>query len=272
MSRLRSSEWVIVIFFTYVAIVAGWYFPPAKAWATAIVIGTLVWILSRRQSVLREFAPAAFTFVAYREMNWFTPAKYDHHLEHVWVGWDRWILGSGGHLQAIIESLGVLLPSYFELCYLLVYAVPPVSIGLLFWTHKRRRINLFWIAYLTGTLGAYAMFPYFPSEPPRTIFAGIDLPHVVTGLRRLNLWLVGGYGIHSSVFPSAHVSSVLSAAWGILATIPERRWIGWSMAAYGFSVAVATVYGRYHYAADALAGIAVSLIAAAAVRLHERVF
>lgn len=270
-SRLRSSEWVIVIYFTYVAIVAGWFFDPAKAWAMAIVTGALVWILSRRPSILRDLAPAAFTLAAYREMNWFTPARYDHHFEQVWIVWDRWLLGGGGHLRAWIESAGAVLPTYFELCYALVYAIAPVSIALLFWTHHRRRINIFWIAYLTGTLGAYAMFPYFPSEPPRIVFAGADLPHIVTGLRRLNLWIVGGYGIHSSVFPSAHVSSALSAAWGLLAAIPERRWIGWTMAAYGFSVAVATVYGRYHFAADGIAGIAVSLVAAAALRVHKRV-
>jgi membrane-associated phospholipid phosphatase len=270
-SRLRSSEWVIVIYFTYVAIVAGWFFHPAKAWALAIAIGALVWILSRRASLLRDLAPAVFTLAAYREMNWFTPAQYDHHFEQVWIVWDRWLLGDGGHLRALIESAGALFPSYFELCYVLVYAIAPVSVALLFWAHRRDRINLFWIAFLTGTLGAYAMFPYFPSEPPRTVFAGADLPHIVTDFRRLNLWIVGGYGIHSSVFPSAHVSSALSAAWGLLAAIPERRWIGWSVAAYGLSVAIATVYGRYHFAADGVAGIAVSLIAAATMRLQGRV-
>lgn len=256
-------------YFTYVAIVAGWFFPPAKAWAAAIVVGALIWILSRRQSIIRDLAPAAFTLAAYREMNWFTPAKYDHHFEHIWIVWDRWLLGNGCHLREWIESAGALFPGYFELCYALVYAIAPVSIALLFWAHKRDRINIFWIAYLTGTLGAYAMFPYFPSEPPRTVFAGVDLPHIVTALRRFNLWIVGGYGIHSSVFPSAHVSSALSAGWGLLAAIPDRKWIGWGMAFYGFSVAIATVYGRYHFAADAVAGIGVSLVAAAAVRVHK---
>jgi membrane-associated phospholipid phosphatase len=32
------------------------------------------------------------------------------------------------------------------------------------------------------------------------------------------------------------------------------------MLAYAVSVAVATVYGRYHYAADAVAGMAISLV------------
>jgi membrane-associated phospholipid phosphatase len=114
------------------------------------------------------------------------------------------------------------------------------------------------------------MFPYFPSEPPRTAFPGADMPRVTTAIREFNLFIVGGYGIHSSVFPSAHVSSALSAAWGLLAAIPKRRWIGWSMFAYGILVAIATVYGRYHYAADGLAGIAVSLVALAMLRIRTR--
>ena len=45
--------------------------------------------------------------------------------------------------------------------------------------------------------------------------------------------------------------------------LPNRKRIAWGLLAYAISVAVATVYGRYHYAADALAGFAISLIAAA---------
>jgi membrane-associated phospholipid phosphatase len=131
-------------------------------------------------------------------------------------------------------------------------------------------VNLFWLAYLVGTLGAYALFPYFPSEPPRTAFPGADMPRVTTAIREFNLFIVGGYGIHSSVFPSAHVSSALSAAWGLLAAIPQRRWIGWTMFAYGIVVAIATVYGRYHYAADGIAGIAVSLVALTVLRSQSR--
>lgn len=109
------------------------------------------------------------------------------------------------------------------------------------------------------TLGAYALFPYFPSEPPRIVFAGADLPGIITDLRRFNLWILGNLSIHSSVFPSAHVSSALSAAWGLFVTLPERPWIGWAMALYGVCVAIATVYGRYHYAVDVAAGAALSL-------------
>ncbi len=259
---MRSSEWFLVAYFSYAAIVGTIFGIGIRPWLLLIGVAIALALLSRRKTILRDLAPLAFTLAAYREMDWFTPASHPHRLEHAWIVWDRWLLDDL-HFRAFVEWAGFLFPSYLELCYGLVYAVGAVSIAALFATRHRDRIDRFWLVYLIGTLGVYAMFPYFPSEPPRVVFAGADLPHIVTGMRRLNLWIVGGYGIHSSVFPSAHVSSALSAAWALIVLVPERRWIGIAMACYGFSVAIATIYGRYHYAADAAAGVAMSFIAGA---------
>jgi membrane-associated phospholipid phosphatase len=275
---VRSSEWVVSGYFIYVGVIASWFFKLRsattwEAWALAAAIIAIIQILTRfpkrGKSYTRDLAPIAYTLVAYREMNWFTPAVHAHRLEQAWIVWDRRILDDG-HLRDMIESAGSLLPGFLELCYAMVYAVALVSLIAIFANRSRDRVNLFWLAYLVGTLGAYALFPYFPSEPPRTVFPDADMPRITTAIREFNLFIVGGYGIHSSVFPSAHVSSALSAAWGLLAAIPKRRWIGWLMFAYGIVVAIATVYGRYHYAVDGLAGIAVSLAALAVLRFRMR--
>jgi membrane-associated phospholipid phosphatase len=72
-----------------------------------------------------------------------------------------------------------------------------------------------------------------------------------------------GATIHAGVFPSAHVSSAFSAVWA-LHFLSSARSAGWRMPD-GWSTPsaspLATVYGRYHYVADVLAGFAVSLIA-----------
>jgi membrane-associated phospholipid phosphatase len=93
------------------------------------------------------------------------------------------------------------------------------------------------------------------------VFGGSDMPNIVTPLRQFNLWLVNGYGIHSSVFPSAHVSSAFSAAWALLLVLPEKKRFGFGMLIYAVSVSIATIYGRYHYAADVAAGFWVSVAA-----------
>jgi membrane-associated phospholipid phosphatase len=255
---LRSSEWLLIGYFSYVALFSTHFpLPLALAFLVACLMAVLAYGESHGNqkffSIARDWVPLVLTLVAYREMDWFAPPAWDHHLEFRWIEWDRTILHGWG--------FGPVLSSYLEFCYLLVYAVGPFTVAVPYFERRRERVNQVLFLYLLGTLLAYALFPFFPSEPPRTLFAGSDLPHVMTSLRRFNLWIVNGYGIHSSVFPSAHVSSAFSAAWALLRYLPGRKTIGWGMLIYAISVAVAAVYGRYHYGVDVLAGFAVSLVA-----------
>ncbi len=264
---LRPVEWVLIVYFTYVAVAAS-FFPinvqPAYliALAIAAVFTTLATLEERTGShivtVLRDWIALAATIVAYREMDLFSPIPHDHHLEAVWIVWDRWLLHGFG-AQRLIESAGVLIPYVLEFCYFVVYAVGPFSMAILYAIGKPKRAQRFLLLYLLGTLGAYACFPYFPSEPPRTVYPGADMPNIIGWFRRSNLLVVGNYGIHSSVFPSAHVSSAFSAAFGMLLALPERKAIGHGLVVYASLVAVSTVYGRYHYAIDAVAGIGIAL-------------
>jgi membrane-associated phospholipid phosphatase len=264
--RLRCSEWLLIAYFLYVAVTAllfglGW-----RACILAGAVALLIWMLGRRQSLMRDLAPLAFSLAAYREMDWFTPAARNYRLEKSWIVWDRRLL-DGWHLRAAIESAGAWLPFYLEACYTSLYVITPLSLVLLYLHGRRNAVDRFWMAALSATLLAYALFPYFPSAPPRTTFPGADLPAFVTAPRKLNLWLAGNFGIHSSVFPSAHVSAALGCAWGLLAVLTSRRWIAWGVAALGVFISVAAVYGRYHYALDVAAGMLVSLVAFLAVRL-----
>ena len=149
---LRRSEWFVLAYFCYVAI-TGTIFGIYRPWIMLAAIAAAVWLLARRKSVVRDLAPLAYTLAAYREMNWFAPKFYDHHLEHAWIVWDRWLLDDL-HLRSAIEVAGMLVPSYLEVCYALVYAVGAVSVALLFANRRRDHIDRFWLAYLVGTLGA----------------------------------------------------------------------------------------------------------------------
>ncbi len=273
--RLRPAEWLLTIYFAYVALIS-LAFPlqsNVRPFVVAILVPALLVAMSLGKgvafSMARDWAAVAMVLVAYREMDWFSGLARNFRLELRWEEWDRTILYHGG-LQRAIESLGLLGPVYLEVCYALVYAVGPFVVAIMYIEHRRSRLNGILLLYLLGTLFAYALFPYFPSDPPRVAFGGTDLPNIFTAVRRLNLWLVGDYGIHSSVFPSAHVSSAFAAAWALFAYLPERRRIGWGMLIYAVSVAVATVYGRYHYAADAVAGLAISLVPVAMILLARR--
>jgi membrane-associated phospholipid phosphatase len=218
--------------------------------------------LRRRRflSILRDWYPAPLMLLAYREMGWFAPGRHSYELEHVWVAWDKALLNSWG-LKPAIEWLGPLLPSLLEISYSLVYTIPSFALAMLYIYGRRSQADRFLVIFLLGILTAYALFPCFPSEPPRTVFPGEDYPSADTVFRRFNWWLLGGYGIHTSVFPSAHVAGAFSAAFAMLRLLRERKWVGRLLLALAVLIATATVYGRYHYAADAVAGLGIALLA-----------
>ena len=265
---MRLFERIYLGYFGYVFLVALLMKQSAATFAGLIlaVFGAVVLALTRLGpkhlgwDIARDWLPLVYTFAAYREMDLFTPSTRDYHFENAWIVWDRVLLGNWG-LRHLIESTGPLAPGYLEFCYLLVYGTGAFSIAMFYATDRRDRIDRFLAAYACGTLVSYALFPYFPSDPPRVVFPGLDQPTVTTVFREFNLYLVGNYGIHSSVFPSAHVSSAFGAAWGLFRFLPEKPWLGRAMLIYAVSVSLATIYGRYHYAADAAAGAVVGLAA-----------
>ena len=132
---------------------------------------------------------------------------------------------------------------------------------------RSRGAEVLLFIYLLGLFLSYAQFPFWPSEPPRIVFPGEDAPSVDTVVRRFNHWILGGYGIHTSVFPSAHVSGAVAAAFAMKRLLAERVRLYRGVFVYAALVAVATVYGRYHYAVDAAAGVIVGVAAAAAGKL-----
>ena len=178
--------------------------------------------------------------------------------------WDRLLLGGGG--KAWIESLGPVLPSILEIAYSLIYALAPFCVALLYLQRRRESVDRFLAVFVLGVLLCYGQFPFWPSEPPRTLFPADQLPLYDTIFRRFNLWMLGSYGIHTSVFPSAHVAGAFSAAFGLREALPGAGLWYRLLLAMALLIAVATVYGRYHYLADATAGFLIAMLALALQR------
>jgi membrane-associated phospholipid phosphatase len=272
--KLRVSEWETIGFFAYVALISPWFpnrpFLRSQPVLLLLAVVILFGLLARMEcipfcekpiSIVRDFLPIVTTLVAFKEMGLFQPVQFFHRNESVWIRWDDLFLREW-HVRSVIEAGGGALPWVLETFYLLVYLAGVVGVVILYLAGCRKRVDGFLSLYVLGTLLAYSLFPYFSSEPPRIAFPTIDAPQVFTAMRRLNLWILAHGTIHSAVFPSAHVSSAFSAAWAMFFALPRRKAFGWAMLLYAVGVSVATVYGRYHYLADAVAGLGISVAAA----------
>ena len=210
--------------------------------------------------MLRTTLPLPGVLLAYQQIGLFAQPQSSHSLERSWVYWDRLLLADWGLTQAI-DSTGPLLPGALELLYLMTYAVAPAALAILATAGRLDRSDRLLACFAASAVSAYALYPFFPSEPPRTIFPGELSSSIDTVFRQVNWWILGKAGIHTSVFPSGHVASAFGAGIGLLLALPERKVYGIAMTFVGAGIALATVYGRYHYAVDALAGLLVACLA-----------
>lgn len=238
---------------------------------------------SRLLAALRNWLPLALILVAYRESGLFVRPDLSHRLDQLFVIWDRYILGNEWTLSAIAAG-GHWLAGYLEIAYLFCYPLVPIGLVAVL-LHDRRTgrafspggdhgqggaastvaVDHFWTTVLLAAFCAYGAFPFFPLTPPRVLYH--DMPGVSFSFwRGANVWLLDHYGVQACIFPSGHVAVVTATALAIRRRQPR---LGLVFLWAAFSIAVATVLLRYHYAADTLAGAAVGVAAGfVSHRLH----
>lgn len=154
--------------------------------------------------------------------------------------WGRWVVG------------------YLELAYLFCYPMIPLSMAAIYLLRMGAEADRFWAVVLPATYVCYVMVPFAQMLPPRLIEEGWRAALPISPVRSLNIGILRHASIHANTFPSAHVASSFSAAL-VLTRLDARVGLVFLWAA--ISIAFGAVVGRYHYAADAILGIAVALAA-----------
>ena len=274
-SKLNIPEKLLLGFFTYLAV--GTFFFPLDArqrlvvWAAnSLAMGVMLSVSTLTPSgrnafpkALRPWIPSFFILAAYRESGLFFTPDPSHRLDHLFIRFDQVILQNSWVLQ-ILDRAAPWPQYYLELSYLLCYPIVPLGLASLYWVKNRASqdsnpaapawepaMEHFWTAVLLASFTCYLLFPLSPLAPPRELFNDIPGPRVAPLLRSLNHWLLGKYAVGASLFPSAHVAATTAAALAIRRYLPR---IGWVFVLVAVSIGIATVYGRYHYALDAVAG------------------
>jgi len=290
--NLRVAEKVILAFLSYV-VVASVFVP--LAWqerltllglnlATSVLIILLARFGRAERSkllvTLRDWLPCFLILLAYRESGLFFRPDPTHHLDYLFVSLDDALL-KNPWVEGFLELSSPWFQRYLEFAYFLCYPLVPLGLAALYLPGRKQAspvnsgepknsnhsaIDHFWTAVLLAALSCYVVYPFFPLTPPRELFNDLPGPAVAPLIRKTNFWLLGQYGVGASLFPSGHVAATTAMALALRKYVPR---IGAIFLIAAASIALATVYGRYHYAADALAGLIVGWAAAfIANRLH----
>ncbi|MBI4906394.1 MAG: phosphatase PAP2 family protein [Acidobacteria bacterium] len=260
----RPSERLILGYFLYMAALAtvwkisgirlfgAWAFPPllflACAWETRAG--------NRWTSMLRDWLPLSLILAGYYLLDLITGAPIVS-LQEMFIQFDRILLNNLG-LQAAVEWLGPVIPWVLELVYLLLYAIPPVAMAVIYLCGKRSEAGRFLLVFFAGTFATYAVLPHFPTLAPRVAFPDVAPPGYTPIWRTVNLFNLTNLDISTSVFPSGHVAVAFSAAFGLWEVLSHRKLLCAAFFGVAVTVYIATVYCRYHYAADGAASIAIA--------------
>ena len=151
-------------------------------------------------------------------------------------------------MPAISEALHFAYASY----YLLVY-LPPIA---LYVTGKRDAFVKTVLA-LTIVYGAcFIIYALFPVDGPRYLVGPAAAPD--GPVRRFVLALLERGSSRGTAFPSSHVAASLVSA---LCALRYQRRVGLVVAPFVAALVLATVYGGFHYAVDALVGVILGSLA-----------
>jgi membrane-associated phospholipid phosphatase len=258
--RLRLSETIVVLYFLYLAGLA----PFAKVrvgrrtrvFVTGALLAAAALWLSRFDGgwlwQTRNVAPLVYLLAAYRMpallVGAFSPA-----FEERLAAFDQQWLQGRERAFAERAPRGVL--EGLELAYLFCYPLVPAGWLCLHFLGGSYQEERYWTAVLFAAALCYGALPWLPTRPPRATERSSASRAAV---RRLNLFVLDRMSVQLNTFPSGHVAIAIAAALAVAVALPVA---GGLLGFVALGITIASVVGRYHYAADALAGAIVGLTA-----------
>jgi membrane-associated phospholipid phosphatase len=183
--------------------------------------------------------------------------KPNHAIEAKLLAFDRRLLPRASTTSGTSRNpIGFIL----EMAYLSCYPLVPLGLTAVYAAGLRDKVNGFWLVLLIATYICYAVTPFVPAFPPRSLVneqpAQTSEPVANKG-RIFNRWILKHGSIHAISFPSAHVASAFAIALVLLHYAPL---IGAVFLIIAIMISLGAVIGRYHYALDVILGAVTALI------------
>lgn len=261
---MRTAEWIQAGFASIVAL-AAWIFPLAvrRRWIiTVLALGALVCVAGARASeyvlgpagalIFRDWVPVAITLIPYWQTGQFFVGPNDR-IQAWLAASDRWFFG---WFSRTGWRFGRAARLSMEWAYMLCYPIVPAGVAVLYVAGLRRYVDAYWFLVLAPTYICYAITPFFPALPPRSLGMG-STTQQTNKSRKFNLWILQHGSIQAISFPSAHVASALGSSLLLLRYVPLA---GAVFLAITFWIAVAAVVEGYHYTVDVVLGAMVALV------------
>lgn len=268
-----AFEWVTFVYFAWLeTMIALFHFHlahPMRLLAIHLAIpagiAALVCIAARSPNGFLRFARHWYPLPLY--LYCFEELQGLVHL--IFPNWfDRWLIAFDYNFAGVHPSVWLArfanpsLNDFMQLAYMTYFLYLVILPAILYLQRER---PAFWTVMTSTAIAhdsVYVIAVLFPVESPYYSLASLHLKALHGGIFTAAIDLIEKHGrVHGAAFPSAHVAGSMVA---MLAARRYRPWLFWTCLPFFICMCVATVYGRYHYVADVLAGIVVGAIGWAA--------
>lgn len=179
---------------------------------------------------------------------------------------EAWVFGSQVSYRWIRETASPIFSWILHACYLAYYPILYASpFGL--WMIGRRDASRHTIFAVMATFYlCYVAFLFFPVAGPRYAFDAANNVATDVWPARFAAWLLDRGDSWGAAFPSSHVAASVVATGMAL-----RYWraLGLVLLPFTAGLILAVVYGQFHYAVDALAGLIVAALMLGAMQTAE---
>lgn len=170
---------------------------------------------------------------------------------------EAWIFGSQVSYRWIRETVSPALSWILHACYVAYYAILYASPLGLWLVGKREASRHTVFAVMVTFYLCYVAFLFFPVAGPRYAFDAAQNAATDVAPARFAAWLLDLGDSWGAAFPSSHVAASVVATGMAL-----RYWrrLGLVLLPFTTGLILAVVYGQFHYAVDALAGLVVAAL------------
>jgi membrane-associated phospholipid phosphatase len=259
---MRASEIIVLAYLIYLLIAAWALRLPAgrRRTVTAVVAADAVamWWLAGQAgvawTVVRDCQPVVQILIGYWLSGLFFQAPMPR-MEAWLSSGDRWLFGRMGLSAAIARSprLGL---EILELAYLSVYLVLPIGFAIAWMIDPGLDADRYWRAVILAELTCYGVLPWVQTRPPRALNDGMAIANRRLTVRRLNDAILRHGSIQVNTFPSGHAAGAFATALAVAHVSPAA---GWVFGIVAVAIVAGSVVGRYHFAADSVAGLIVAV-------------
>lgn len=221
--------------------------------AHLLALSVALWTLAygrRHLPLLADWLPLALGPFLYIELRWLIPGVGRPHADATVAGWEHALFPSNPSATWAPSAHSLVLSELLHAAYLAYYAmvfVPP----LLLYARGRRDAFARTLLALTVVYAAcFLTYLVFPVDGPRFLLGPAAAPD--GPFRRMAVTLLAQGSSRGTAFPSSHVAASVVAS---LCAIQFQRRVGIILAVATALLTAGTVYGGFHYAIDALAGM-----------------